>query len=75
MTDKEKILELITAHNKLRAEMLTQSGRCSAMSEWHDGSREGGASRWHVATKDFKSVEESLDKALKEDNFDKIIFG
>ena len=56
MTDKEKILELISAHNKLRAEMLTQSGRCSAMSEWHDGSREGGASRWHVATKDFKSV-------------------
>tara|TARA_Y100000114_G_scaffold118719_1_gene113319 strand:- start:254 stop:481 length:228 start_codon:yes stop_codon:yes gene_type:complete len=75
MTDKEKINALITAHNKLRTEMIMASGQLSAMSEWHDGSKVGGAARWHLATQDFKKVETGLDKALKEDNFDKIIFG
>ena len=75
MTDKEKIDALITAHNNLRTEMIMASGQLSAMSEWHDGSRVGGAARWHLAHEDFKRVEAGLDKALKEDNFDKIIFG
>ena len=75
MTDKEIINALITAHNNLRTEMIMASGQLSAMSEWHDGSRSGGAARWHLAHEDFRKVEKGLDKALKEDNFDKIIFG
>ena len=75
MTEKEKINALITAHNNLRTEMIMASGQLSAMSEWHNGSRSGGAARWHLAHEDFKKVETGLDKALREDNFDKIIFG